>query len=62
MKYLRTYENYKSSQKYGDKLTVKEFNDLYNKYCKNHKSQKISLYRGLELKNNEHFNNNTYLE
>ncbi|MCK9416974.1 hypothetical protein M0Q97_09980 [Candidatus Dojkabacteria bacterium] len=48
MKFLKKFDNYTAgSERYGDILTEEEFNDLYEKYCKNHKNSSIKLYRGV---------------
>jgi len=48
MRYLRTYENYKSSQKFGDVISKKEYQKLYNEHCKNHDKNNVTLYRGVQ--------------
>ncbi len=50
MKFLKTYEGYKKSNFFGNELTTEEFNKLYKKNCKNHKNQKVKLYRGIQHK------------
>lgn len=58
MKFLKKFDNYlfgtkksqvytAGSERYGDILTEEEFNDLYEKYCKNHKKSSFKLYRGV---------------
>jgi len=46
MKYLRTYEGYKKSNKFGDELTQEEWNKLFNKHCKMYDKNNIKIYRG----------------
>lgn len=47
MKYLFKYENFKHTNKYGENITEKEFYELYNKNCKNHKKNDFKIYRSI---------------
>ena len=58
MKFLKKFDNFlfgtkksqdytAGSERYGDVLTEEKFNELYEKYCKNHKNSSIKLYRGV---------------
>jgi len=56
MKYLKTYETYKSSQQYGDVINSKEFDTLLQKHCKNYSDDNVKLYRGVsKLKLNDYY-------
>jgi len=48
LKYLRTYEDYKGikSDKYGDELNQREWDELLQKHCKMYSDDNVKLYRG----------------
>ena len=47
MKYLSYYENYKTSNKFGDEIGEDEFNLLLQKHCTNYDPYKQKIYRGI---------------